>query len=213
VQYTRHGNGWLIALIVAAILWLAALVAALSRDLSGVARNALAPISSRRLALAQAVPVIGLAVLQAASVVIALLLVHGSTASAVPLALMTLLASGTFSLLALALRLAFGRVGVMVFVLFLILQLAASSNVVPLETAPGILQRLNRVMPLTAFTNGASQLVSGGHVASFVGVVVVLAVWAAGAGALMVVVIRRGRADQLAVRKVRRNAIGVVPRT
>jgi hypothetical protein len=48
-------------------------------------------------------------------------------------------------------------------------------------------------MPLTAYTNGASQLVSGGHVASYVGVVVVLAVWTAGAFALMVTVVRRAR--------------------
>ncbi len=193
VQYTDHGNGWLIALIVGAILWLAALVAALSRDLTGIVRNALSPVSSRRLAMAQALPVIGLGLVQAASVVIAVLLVHRSTASAIPLALLTLLASTAFTALALALRLAFGRVGVTIYVLFLVVQLAASSNVVPLETAPAALRRLNVFMPLTAYTNGASQLVSGGHVASYVGVVVVLAVWTAGAFALMVTVVRRAR--------------------
>ena len=63
------------------------------------------------------------------------------------------------------------------FVLFLILQVAASGNVVPLETAPGVLRTLNGVLPLTAFVNGASQLASGGHVASYVAVVTVLVVW------------------------------------
>ena len=64
VQHTAHGNGWLIALILAVILWLAVLVAALSLDVAGVRRNALAPVSSRRLALSQALPVLGFAVLR-----------------------------------------------------------------------------------------------------------------------------------------------------
>lgn len=178
VQHSRHGNGWLIALIVAAILWLAALVAAISLDISAIARTAMAPVASRVVAAAQTLPALGLGVLNALAVLLAVILFHPSTAAFVPLVLLVLLGSASFSMLALALRLRFGRVGVTAFVLLLILQLAASSNVVPIETAPGVLRALNGVLPLTVFVNGASQLVSGGEVASYLAVVAVLAGWA-----------------------------------
>ena len=128
-------------------------------------------------AISQSLPVLGLAALNAGAVVAAILLFHPSTAAIAPLVLLVLLAAATFCLMALALRIRMGGVGVTLFVLFLILQVAASGNVVPLETAPGVLRTLNGVLPLTAFVNGASQLVSGGHVASYVAVVTVLLVW------------------------------------
>ncbi len=193
VEHAEHGNGWLIAIIVGLILWLAALVAALSLDLSAIARNSMAPVASRAVAFAQSLPLLGLAALSAASVVAAVVLFHASTASIVPLALLVLLASVTFALLALALRLRWGRVGVTLFVLFLLVQVAASSNVIPLETAPSVLQKLNGVMPLTAFVNGASQLISGGQVGSLVAAVVVLVVWALVGCALLVSAVKKAR--------------------
>jgi putative membrane protein len=193
VQYTAHGNGWLIAIILGVILWLAALVAALSVDQSAVARNAMAPVGSRMVAITQSLPVLGFAVLNAVAVVVALLLFHPSTAAMVPLALLVLLAAATFSLLALGMRLRWGRVGLTLFVLFLILQVAASGNVVPLETAPTVLRTLNDVLPLTAFVNGASQLVSGGHVASYVAVVAVLLAWSLVSCALLLSSVKRRR--------------------
>ena len=75
--------------------------------------------------------------------------------------------------------------------MFLLVQVAASSNVIPLETAPSALQTLNGVMPLTAFVNGASQLVSGGQVGSYVAVVVVLLVWALIGYALLVSAVKK----------------------
>ena len=71
VQHSEHGNGWLIAVIVGLVLWLAALVAALSLDLSPITRNSMAPVASRAVALAQSLPLLGLAALSAASVVVA----------------------------------------------------------------------------------------------------------------------------------------------
>ena len=184
-----------VAIILGVILWLAALVAALSIDQSAVGRNAMAPVGSRMVAITQSLPVLGFAMLNAAAVVAALILFHPSTAQMIPLILLVLLASATFCLLALALRLRLGRVGLTLFVLFLILQVAASGNVVPLETAPTVLQTLNSVMPLTAFINGASQLVSGGHVASYTAVVAVLLVWALVAGALMLSAVKKRRLE------------------
>jgi putative membrane protein len=137
--------------------------------------------------------VLGFAVLNAVAVVAALLLFHPSAAAIVPLVLLVALAAAAFCLLALAMVLKWGRVGVVLFVLFLILQLAASGNVIPLETAPGVLRTLNGLLPLTAFVKGASQLVSGGHVASYVGVVVVLGVWSLVAAFVMVSAVKRRR--------------------
>jgi putative membrane protein len=194
VQHGGHGNGWLVALVVAVVLWLAALVAALTRDLSGISRNAIAPLASRRMALGELVPLLGLAVLHAVAVILAVVVFHPSTAALGPLALLALLGAASFALLALAFRLLLGRAGVTLFVLFLILQVAASGNVIPLETAPGVLRTLNGLMPLTAFVNGASQLVSGGHVASYVAVVAVLVAWALVGWAVLLAAVKRRRA-------------------
>ncbi len=192
-SFADHANGWLLALIVAVILWLAALATALGVDVTAALRNALTPVSSRRIAVVQALPVVGLATLQALAVGVALLVARTSIAATSSFALVTLLAAICFSLIGYALRLAFGGIGVAVFVLFLLLQVAAMGNVLPLETAPTPLQALNGLMPLTVFTNGASQLVSGGDVGSLSTVVLTLAVWAAGAFGATVTLVKRRR--------------------
>ena len=192
-QHTKHGNGWLIAAIVAVILWLAALVGSLGVDLSAVRRHALAPVSSRRLAFTLALPVVGVALVQVVAVLGAMWLFHAKVAEVVPFVLLTVLAAVTFSLLGHAMRLALGGAGVMIFVLFLLVQVAALGNVIPLETAPSVLRTLNGLLPLTAFTNAASQLVSGGDVGSLLAVVVVLLLWGLGACAAMVMSVKRQR--------------------
>ena len=135
-QYAKHGNGWLLAALVAVILWLAALVGALGVDLSAARRHALAPVSSRRIAFTQALPVVGVALVQVAAVLLAMLVFKASVAEVGPFVLLTVLAAGTFSLLGFALRLAPGAAGVTIFVLFLLVQVASLGNVIPLETAP-----------------------------------------------------------------------------
>jgi len=193
VQHTSHGNGWLVALVMGVVLWVAALLGTLSRDLANVLRNAGAPIPSRRLAAVQLRPAAGLAVLQAVAVMAALPLLQVSTAAPVQLALLTVLAAATFTLLGVALRWAMGGAGIVVFVLLMALQAAALGNVVPLETAPAVLRTLNGILPLTAYVNGASQLVSGGHVGSLTGVVTLLFAWSLGASLAAVLVVRRRR--------------------
>jgi putative membrane protein len=192
-QHTSHGNGWLLAALVAMILWLAALAGALGVDVAAALRNALAPVSSRRIAVVQALPVVGLAVAQAAAVLLALLVLQVSMASTVTFVLLTVLAALSFSLLAYALRLALGWVGVGLFVLFLVVQVAALGNVVPIETAPAPLQAVNGLLPLTAYVNGASQLVSGGGIGSTFGVVLVLLVWGLGAFGATISLVKRHR--------------------
>ena len=192
-QHTAHGNGWLLAAIVAMILWLAALAAALGADVSGPRRHALAPVSSRRIALLQSLPVVGVALVQAVAVLLALVVLRVSLAATSWFVFLTVLAALCFALLAYVLRLALGGLGVGVFVLFLLVQVAALGNVVPLETAPSVLQQLNGLLPMTAYTNGASQLVSGGDVGSRSSVVLVLAAWGVLALGATILVVKRQR--------------------
>ncbi len=192
-EHTAHGNGWLLAVLVALVLWLTALAATLGLDVRAARRHALAPVSSRRIAVRQSGPVLGMALVQAAAVLLALWVRQVSLASTVGFVLLTVLAAVCFSLLAHALRLALGKVGVALFVLFLLVQVAALGNVVPLETAPALLRELNGLLPLTAYTNLASQLVSGGDVGSAFAVVVVLAVWTLGAFGATIAVVKRQR--------------------
>jgi putative membrane protein len=193
LQHDEHGNGWLVAAILAVVLWLTAMIAAQRRDIGTVVRHALAPVSSPRLVLTQALPVAGVAALQAVAVLAAMAFFRVGAAAVVPVALVSLLAALVFSLVSFALRLAGGRAGTTVVVLLLVVQLGALGNVIPLETAPHALQRLNAVLPLTAYVNAASQLVSGGHVGSVVAATLVLLVWGAIAWAVMLSVVKRRR--------------------
>ncbi|KHL18894.1 putative membrane protein [Mumia flava] len=198
VEHAEHGNGWLLGAILGAVLWLAALVSVQTVDPAAIRRDGLAPVASRRIALTMAAPVLGLAVVQAVAVMVAVVLLHPSTASTLPLALLCGLAAVAFTVVAFAVRLALGGAGVAVLVLLLALQLAALSNVLPLETAPEPLQSLNAVMPLTAFVNGASRLVAGGEVMSVLASVSVLVIWTLAAGLLAVAVVKKRRQVPLA---------------
>jgi putative membrane protein len=191
-QYAAH-NGWLLGAILAIILWLAALAGALGVDVAAGSRNALATVSSRRIAMVQALPAVGLAMAQAVAVLLALAVLRVGVSATVPFVLVTLLAALCFALLGYALRLAFGGVGVGVFVLFLLAQVAALGNVVPLETAPTVLQRLNGLMPMTAYVNATSQLASGGDVGSRTSEVLVLLVWGLLAFVATVAMVKRKR--------------------
>lgn len=197
VQHTEHGNGWLLALVLGLVLWLAALVAVMGRDLAGALAGAEAPVSSGRLAAAQLGPAAVVALLQAAAVVAVLPLLQLSTASPASLVLLTLVAAVVFTALGVLLRWAFGTLGLAVLTLLLVLQAAALGNVVPIETAPQLVQTLNALLPLTVYVDAASQLVSGGAVGSLGGAVTVLSLWGAVAVLAAVAVVRRGRLDHV----------------
>ncbi len=192
-QNEEHDNGWLLGAIVGVILWLAALAGAARADVSASRRFALAPVSSRRIAMTQMLPVLGLAVLQGLAVLLALALTKVSVESAVSLTLLSLLAAVCFSAIGYAFRLALGAAGVALFGLFLLVQIAALANVLPLETAPGPLQQLNGLLPLTVFVDGANRLVSGGEVGSVAGAAVVMVLWGVVAALSTTVVVRRQR--------------------
>ena len=79
-QHAKHGNGWLLAALIAVILWLAALGGALGVDLSAARRHALSLVSSRRLAFTQALPVVVVALVQVGAVLLAMWVFHASVA-------------------------------------------------------------------------------------------------------------------------------------
>ena len=96
-------------------------------------------------------------------------------------------------MVAYAIRLGGGATGIAIFVLLLLVQIAALSNVVPLETAPALLQQLNGLLPLTAFADAASRLITGGQVGSLVGPVVVLVAWGLVAFISTMTIVKRKR--------------------
>jgi putative membrane protein len=196
VEYTQHANGWLIGVVLGVILWLAALLGVLRRNLADVLRYAGTPISSRRLTMVQLRPSVMLAAAQGLAVLAALLLLRIDMAKPLGFGLLTVLAAVTFTLVGLALRWAWGGVGILAFVLFLLFQAAALGNVLPIQTAPEPLPTLNRLLPLPAYVNGASQLVTGGSVGSLAGVVTVLLLWGLGASGVALLLVRRRRVSR-----------------
>ena len=193
IEHTEHANGWLMGVVLGIILWLAALLGVLRRDIGKVLRHSASPISSRRLTEVQLRPAVALALVQGVAVLVAVLLLQVGMASPLAFGLLTLLAAVSFTLVGLVLRWAWGVAGLLAFVLFLLLQVAALGNVLPIETAPEPLQVLNGVLPLPAYVNAASQLVTGGSVGSLAGAVTVLVVWALGSSLVALLLVRRRR--------------------
>jgi putative membrane protein len=193
VEHTQHANGWLLGAVCGLVLVLAGLLGVLRRDLADVLRHGGTPVPSRRLAMVQLRPAAGLAIAQGLAVLVAVLLVGVGLANPVGFGLLTVLAAVTFTLVGLALRWAWGGAGLVAFVLFLLLQAAALGNVLPVETAPAPLPALNRVLPLPAYVDAASQLVTGGSVGSLAGAVTVLVVWTLGSALVALALVRRRR--------------------
>ncbi len=199
LQHDKHGNGWLMAALVALVLWLAAVAGALRSDPGRSLRQTAAPISSRRLAFSRLLPVLALAVVEAIGVLVALLLLNVGAADVVGFVVMTVIAAVTFTAVAFATRLMLGRAGIAALVVVLLVQVAALGNVIPLETAPGPLRTLNAVLPLPAYVDGASQLLTGGSVGNRAVDLVVLLAWGAAACVATVLTVRRRRVVPTAV--------------
>ncbi len=193
VEHTEHANGWMLGVVLGVILWLAALLGVLRRDIGRVLRHSTSPISSRRLTEVQLRPAVALALAQGVAVLVAVLLLQVGMASPVAFGLLTLLAAVSFTLVGLVLRWAWGVAGLLAFVLFLLLQVATLGNVLPIETAPEPLQVLNGLLPLPAYVNAASQLVTGGSVGSLAEAVTVLVVWALGSSLVALLLVRKRR--------------------
>lgn len=160
----------------AATLWLASLMMFLVRDAlpSG---PAWAQTSAVRRVLTRWVPavVVGLALTLLLLGVVALAGVHAH--SPVGLALFCGLGVLAFAATNQALVALLGPVGRGVALALAAVQAAAVGGLIPIETAPGLLQTLNGVLPVPQFVDGAGQLVLGGASGGLVGAVAVLVGW------------------------------------
>ncbi|ADB49385.1 YhgE/Pip domain-containing protein [Conexibacter woesei] len=85
-----------------------------------------------------------------------------------------LLAAMTFVAIDHCLRLALGVVGDAVSLVLLVLQLAASGGIYPIETAPGVLQAIHPFLPMTYTIDGFRVTISGGQTSHLVTSVLVL---------------------------------------
>ncbi len=117
---------------------------------------------------------------------------------------MALLAAGCFTLLVSALDVAWGRWGLVGFGILTAAQ-AASSAVLPLQTAPPVFGTLNQVLPSTAFTSLAASLAGDPDGSSALGAITVLLVWSV----LGAVGVRWGIRRRRALTGSRRSAITV----
>lgn len=190
-QNSGDGLGWVTAAIIAFALWFGAIVGMLLWRTRPAGVGTFAPVSNWRLTVRRVLPRLGVALAQTVAVVAVVALAGVEVAHPLTFGVMTLLGSFSFTLLAQAFGSVFRRFGTLLFLLFLVVQLASVGNIVPLQTAPGVLQWANAVMPLTAFINGVSQAATGGSTTSFTSVAVVLVLW--GAGAIIAIVVATAR--------------------
>jgi len=189
----RISDGWLIAAITGLVLWLGALAGMLlGRRRSS--EDALAPVTSARLLLAELTPLAALVLTQTAVMLTTLLCFHPGLANTAGYIGLTLLGALSFAAIGAGLRAVGGRAGLLVFLGLLFLQGAAIGNILPIQTAPHSLQFLAGMLPLNAFIDGASQLASGGSAVSLASVCTVLAAWGLIAFAAAAVASRRRRA-------------------
>lgn len=108
------------------------------------------------------------------------------------LALMFLSALAFVALIHL-LRVAFGAIGDALALVLLVIQLAASGGIYPIQTAPAVLRAIHPVLPMTYLVQGYRVAISGGQEAHLVRAVVVLAGLLVGALALTTLTMHRQR--------------------
>jgi putative membrane protein len=190
-QHDTVQNAWLTGAIVGVVLWFGAFAVLFLRPRLATSAGRLGPVSSTRLAMIQLVPRLVLALAQALLVFVVLLLLGQHLASALAFGAFTVLGAVVFALVVEALHVGLRRAATIGFLLLSAIQLAALGNVVPIQTAPGALQTLNHLLPLTTFVNGAAQFASGGHVFSVAALVITLVLW--GLVALAVILFRTRR--------------------
>ncbi|MDF2442772.1 MAG: putative rane protein [Subtercola sp.] len=141
-------------------------------------------------------PAIGLAVVQALAVIVGLQLIGVGSANPAGSALFILGLSVAFVVVHQGLIALFGRVGRMLSLAFLVLQVAAAGVLVPAALSPGWFQTLSSILPLSAAVRGMQGLLTGAGSdggAGIGGVVVTLVVVTGLGVALTLVAISRRR--------------------
>lgn len=190
-EHDTVSNAWLIGAVVGLVLWFGALAGMFIRPRAAAAPGRLEPVSSTRLAALRLVPQLALSLAQALVVFVVLLVFRQGVTSSLAFGAFTLLGAVVFALIAAALDAGRHRGGTIAFLLLTALQLAAIGGLIPIQTAPGLLQALNGLLPLTAFVNGATQFASGGSVHSVTALTATLVCW--GVVALLIATFRTRR--------------------
>ncbi|RFA07364.1 hypothetical protein B7R21_14205 [Subtercola boreus] len=106
-------------------------------------------------------PALGLAVVQALAVIVGLQLIGVSSANPLGSSLFVLGLSVAFVVVHQGLIALFGRVGRMLSLAFLVLQVAAAGVLVPAALSPGWFQTLSSILPLSAAVRGMQGLLTG----------------------------------------------------
>ena len=195
------GEVWPAALIAAIVLWLAAIASSYLRRRPTSFATVLAPRSTSRDTFVELAPVFAASGIQSLVVWLTLLVFGVPLSAALGTALITLLAGASFTLVVVALRTLWPRFGVLAALGVFAFQIACASGLLPIQTAPAVLQTLNSMLPLTAFANGFGRLAAGGSVGSLLSSVTVLAIW--GAIAALVIPLVESRRSTSAPRRAR----------
>jgi putative membrane protein len=104
-----------------------------------------------------------------------------------------LLAVAAFTAIDHCLRLAFGAVGDALSLVLLVLQLAAAGGIYPIETAPGLLQAIHPLLPMTYLIDAFRITISGGESAHLLRDVAVIAGFLVAALTLTTISVTRQR--------------------
>lgn len=173
---TTSADGWLAATIAALVLWLGSL-ATLVAGRRVYSRASLdSPASTGRLSGLLLRPRLAIAAAQALVTVGVIGMFGLPLNAAVGFTGVALLAAGCFALLLSALEAAWGRWGLVGFGILTAAQ-AASSAVLPLQTAPPVFGTLNQLLPGTAFASLAARLAGDPDGSSALSAITVLLVW------------------------------------
>jgi putative membrane protein len=204
----HHGATLLVPAVLAFGLWLGAFVTYLVRQ-AVPGRLLRTAGAGWRLALAGWLPGLAVGVAQSAVLFATVELFGADLASPVAVAGFMLVAAAVFTALNQAFVALLGpRRGWNGSIAFAVLQAVSLGGLVPIDTAPGPLQTLNRVLPVSRAADGFNQLALGGQVGSPGADLLVLALW--GLAALLVTALAARRRQRVALADVRRQ-VGVVP--
>lgn len=193
----EYGRG-LAPFFLSIALWVFGLVAYLMlRPVSGPALASRLP--AHVVALGAWLPAFGLGLIGATVLYLVVDVGLGLDPESVPGTLgLAFLAVAAFTALLHLLRLAFGAVGDAVALLLLVLQLAATGGIYPIETAPAPLQLLHPVLPMTYLIDAFRITISGGETGRLAVDVAVLLGLLGVLLALSTLVVRRQRAWTMA---------------
>lgn len=189
--------------VVALALWLGAFVTYLVRR-ALPARALASPATPFRVALSGWVPAVAVGVVQSLLVFAALGLFDVVMESPAAVAMFLLVPAAVFAAVNQAFVAVLGpKRGWMVSIVFAVLQAVSLGGLVPVDTAPALIQSLSGFLPVSLAAEGIADLTLGGRVGSATGSAVGLLVW--GAAALAVTALAARRRQQLSLSDVRRH--------